>query len=66
MVKRARKLTALRFPPELLDALREIGQREDLGLTAQIEKAIRQYLKKKGVTLEGEAPNRRARTRRKG
>jgi hypothetical protein len=66
MVKRARRLTALRFPPELLDALRAVGAREDLGLTEQIETAIRAYLKAKGVTVEGESPIRRAGTRRKG
>jgi hypothetical protein len=55
--------TALRLQPGLLDALREIREREGIPVTTQIEFAIRDWLKKKGARVK--PANRRAETRRK-
>lgn len=71
MVKRARRLTAMRFPEEVLDAVRELGRRRGLNpkrtLTPLVEEAIRDLLKKDGVGLDSERKTPiRPRTRRTG
>ena len=53
--------TALRLDPGLLDALRAIKARDGIPVTTQIEFAIRDWLKKKGVTVK--SPRPRASTR---
>jgi hypothetical protein len=55
--------TALRLERGLLDALREIKAREGISVTAQVQFAIRDWLKKKGMTTK--ADRRRAQTRRR-
>jgi hypothetical protein len=70
MVKRARRLIALRFPPDLIDALHEIRAQSGEAVTAQIETAVRAYLKRRGVSLTAARPSaawsrtRKPRTRR--
>ena len=55
--------TALRLASGLLDALRAIRTREGIPVTTQIEFAIRDWLKKKGVaTSERKRPASRKRS----
>ena len=65
MVRRARRLTAVRFPQELLDAMRQIRERDGLGITWQMEHAIRDFLKRRGITLAEEQRVRKVRSERK-
>lgn len=76
MVKRARKQTALRFPPELLEALQRMKVESGMLITEQVERAVYRWLVSQGrkprYELRGEEPDqtlkaasRRAETRRK-
>jgi hypothetical protein len=55
--------TALRLERGLLDALREIRAKEGIPVTTQIEFAIRDWLKKKGI--HAKAQGKRAGTRKR-
>jgi len=54
MAKRARRLTALRFPIELFDALSTVKKRDGIGITEQVEKAVRVALRKQGIWIRDE------------
>src|SRR5262249_23126981 len=58
-----KEMTALRLDPDVLRALREYKHREGVPVTVQIEKAVTEWLSKRGVVVK--AASRRARTRRK-
>ncbi len=47
-----RELTALRLTPELLEAMRAYKDREGLPITAQVEKAVVEWLRKRGVVVK--------------
>jgi hypothetical protein len=57
-----RTLTNFRIDPELLEALREIRQRDGLPIAEQIRRAIRQWVEGRGVV---KAERKRAGTRRR-
>lgn len=57
-------LTNFRIDSELLDGLDRIRERDGVPVSEQVRRAIRDWLKKKGVTVE--APSRRSVKRRKG
>jgi len=46
-----RELTALRLDQSLLDAMRDLKDREGVPVTTQIEMAVREWLKKRGVVV---------------
>jgi hypothetical protein len=72
-------MTALRLDPDVLDAMRAYKAEHGVPMTIQIEKAVTDWLSKKGVVVKKapslnwmskkgvvkEAASRRARTRRK-
>ena len=58
-----RKLTTFRIDEDLLDGLRTVWERDGVQVPEQVRRAIRDWLKKKGVTLQ--ADRRRALTRRR-
>lgn len=63
MAKRARVQIALRLPYSMVHALRLVRTREGVGVTQQIEQAVSDYLKRRGMVIE--AASRGARTPRK-
>ena len=47
-----KEFTAFRIDPEVLDALREIKEREGVPLATQVNFALREWLQKRGVVLK--------------
>jgi hypothetical protein len=62
MVKRARRMVAMRLPQDLVDALHDTKARFNLAVTEQIEIALREWLTGGGPK---KTASRRALTRRK-
>jgi hypothetical protein len=58
-----KELTAFRMAPEIMEALREIKAREGIPVAVQIDFAIRDWLKAKGITLKSERKRVAARKR---
>jgi hypothetical protein len=57
-----RTLTNFRIDPELLEALRQIRERDGLPIAEQIRRAIRVWVEARGIT---KAERKRAGTRRR-
>ncbi len=55
--------TALRLDVDLLDAMRRVKETEGIPVTAQLELAAREWLKKRGVVVKAE--RKRAVTRKR-
>ncbi len=58
-----KELTAFRMAPELMKAMRAVKEKEGVPVAVQIDKAVREWLKKKGVTIETD--RKRATTRKR-
>ena len=58
-----KELTALRLNTDLLEAMRKVKEIEGLPVTTQIELAVREWLKKRGVVVKSE--RKRAATRKR-
>ena len=54
-----KELTAFRIEPEIMDALRRVKDRDGVPLSVQVDRALRAWLKQKGVALD--APKSSAR-----
>lgn len=59
-----KEMTALRLDPDVLDAMRRFKERDGVPITIQIEKAVTEWLSRRGIVVKKAAP-RRAVTRRK-
>lgn len=59
-----RELTAFRLPPEQLEALRAIKERDGVPLTQQVQRALVLWIKSKGIT-ENKTARKRAGTRKR-
>ncbi len=46
-----KETTALRIDTELLEAMRDVKDRDGIPVTTQIEMACREWLKKRGITV---------------
>jgi hypothetical protein len=58
-----KKFTAFRIDDRLLDAMQALRDAEGLSVTTQVELAVREWLKKKGVVVKTE--RKRAATRKR-
>jgi hypothetical protein len=58
-----KELTAFRMAPELMKAMREVKDKEGIPVAVQIDKAVRAWLTKRGITIETE--RKRAATRKR-
>ena len=47
-----KELTAFRMAPELMEALRAVKAKEGIPVAVQIDFAVREWLKKKGITIK--------------
>ena len=56
-------MTALRLDPNVLDAMRRYKESEGVPVTIQIEKAVAEWLKKRGVIVK--SGRKRAGTRKR-
>ena len=56
--------TALRIDVDLLEAMRAVKDREGIPVTTQIEMAVREWLKSRGVVVN-KAERKRASTRKR-
>lgn len=56
-------MTAIRLDQQLLEAMRQVKDTEGIPVTAQIELATREWLKRRGITVKTE--RKRADTRRR-
>lgn len=55
-----KELTAFRMAPDLMEALRAIKEREGIPVAVQIDFAVREWLKKRGVKTDRKrAPTRK-------
>lgn len=59
-----RESTALRIDVDLLSAMRGVRDREGIPVTTQIEMAVREWLRKRGIVVQ-KAERKRAATRRR-
>ena len=48
-MNRALKRVTVRFPPDVLEALRALAKQEDRSLNGEIVQAVREYLKRRKV-----------------
>jgi len=55
-----KEATALRIDADLLEAMRALKDAEGIPITTQIEMAVREWLKKRGITVERAARKRPA------
>ena len=58
-----KKITTFRIDEELLDGLRAVWDRDGVSVPEQVRRAIRDWLKKKGVKVKAE--RKRADTRKR-
>lgn len=58
-----KELTAFRMAPEVMAALRALKEKEGIPVAVQIDFAVREWLKRKGVTITTE--RKRATTRKR-
>jgi predicted transcriptional regulator len=58
-----KRLTNFRIDDALLDALQELNEREPDGVSSHVRRAIREYVRIKGVTVK--ADRKRASTRKR-
>ena len=58
-----KEATALRLDTLLLEAMRAVKETEGIPVTTQIDLAVRDWLKKRGVVVKSE--RKRARTRKR-
>ena len=58
-----RRITTFRIDEELLDGLRVVADRDGMLAPEQVRRAIRDWLKKKGVTVKAERKRVGARKR---
>lgn len=58
-----KELTAFRMAPEVMEALRGVREKEGIPVAVQIDFAIREWLKRKGVHVRTE--RKRASTRKR-
>jgi hypothetical protein len=56
--------TALRIDVDLLEAMRALKERDGIPVTTQIEMAVREWLKTKGIVVK-KAERKRAATRKR-
>jgi hypothetical protein len=52
-----KELTAFRMAPEVMEALRAVKAKEGIPLAVQIDFAVRDWLKRKGLTIKTPARN---------
>lgn len=60
-----KETTALRIDSDLLEAMRDVKEQDGIPVTTQIEMAVREWLKRRGIVVK-KAPRKRASTRRRG
>jgi len=64
-----KELTAFRLEPEIMDALRRVKDRDGVPLSFQVDRALRAWIKKKGVAVKSASkagrPNNTQRSRRR-
>jgi hypothetical protein len=58
-----KELTAFRVQPDLMEAMRQVKERDGIPISRQLDFALRDWLRKKGAMPK--AARRRAVTRRK-
>jgi hypothetical protein len=58
-----KELTAFRMAPDVMKALRRIRETEGIPVAVQIDFAVRDWLKKKGVHMKAERKRAGTRTR---
>jgi hypothetical protein len=58
-----KELTAFRMAPELMEAMRALKEKDGIPVAAQVDRAVRAYLKAKGVTVKTD--RKRAVTRKR-
>ena len=46
-----KELTAFRMAPELMKAMRKVKEAEGIPVAVQVDKAVRVWFKKRGVTI---------------
>ena len=58
-----KEMTAFRIEPELMDGLRRVKDRDGVPFSIQVDRALRAWLKKKGIVVkEPQSASRQTRT----
>ena len=60
-----KELTAFRIDVDLLEAMRRVKDEDGIPVTTQIEKAVADWLQRRGVKLKKKADRGRVATRRR-
>jgi hypothetical protein len=53
-----KELTAFRMAPELMEAMRAVKVKDGIPIAVQIDRAVRDWLKKKGVKISDKTPRK--------
>jgi hypothetical protein len=60
-----KEFTAFRMAPELMDAMRRLKTRDGVPFSVQVDFALREWLRKKGIVVDHKADRKRATTRKR-
>lgn len=60
-----KELTAFRMAPELMEAMREVKERDGVPISVQIDRAVREWLRARGVEVKKKAERKRVTARRR-
>jgi len=60
-----KELTAFRLDTDLLEALRRVKETDGIPVTTQIEKAVAEWLKRRGVVVKKKTERKRPASRRR-
>jgi hypothetical protein len=63
LVVSPKELTAFRMSPELMQAMRALKEKDGIPVAVQVDRAVRAYLKSKGIATESD--RKRAVTRKR-
>ncbi|MGE0450223.1 MAG: hypothetical protein AB7Q29_11645 [Vicinamibacterales bacterium] len=58
-----KEMTTIRIAPELLDAMRQLKDGEGIPMAVQVDRALREWLPKRGIVVKAERKRVAARKR---
>ena len=56
-------MTTIRIAPELLDVMRDLKDRDGIPMAVQVDKALREWLERRGLKVKTERPRASIRKR---
>lgn len=60
-----KEFTAFRIAPEIMAGLRKVKERDLVPMSVQVDRALRAWLKSRGIKLEGKTARKRVAARKR-